>query len=308
MFAWKVKQLFQEQARSMSSSNEYSGANRRAINMMPLPLANDGHEIAQTTTIKFHHLLVSIEGNQRTCCLKIISPKRKSRSALLIFRGRVIGSLYGAKSLDKQSFAKEAHSSALTELATPGNILDAYQLPEDLVLASASMFHGQVLDYNYGYTPHQIYQAAADQIKNFGLPGCVVVSTENDEMVCMVYFAQGRTIGVYSSKDGWVDVSSAGSYIANTRGAKVLASVLPVNGLEDVARLTFSLTGLADRRMEPWKRCDSLASRVPNLESHQLRALDHWETEQQRSSQRMPVAAGRIHPGKKVQHVHSVNP
>src|SRR5277367_3870347 len=103
MFAWKVKQQLKDQARQLAEPNaQYSGANRRAINLMPVPMMHDGHEIAQTSSIRYHHLLISIEGNQRTCCLKVVSSRKKSRGALLIFRGRVLGSLYGRKNMTQQ--------------------------------------------------------------------------------------------------------------------------------------------------------------------------------------------------------------
>jgi hypothetical protein len=251
MFAWKLKRLMREEEQELiSHSPSYSGANRRAINLIPLPVSSDGHELANTATVKFHHLLVTIEGNQRTCCLKIISPKKRSRAALLIFRGRVVGCLYGKRAADFHFFNQDAHQLALTDLATAGNILDAYQLPEDLVLAAASLFHGQVLDFNGSYAPRQILEAAVQQIMAFGLPGCVVVNTGDNEMVCMVYIAGGRILGVYSSQDGWVEptAQAALGYLSALPDAKVVASVLAVRTVDDVARMGFSLTGLGDRR------------------------------------------------------------
>jgi hypothetical protein len=318
MFAWKVKQLFRDQARELvAPSNNYSGANRRAINLMPLPPVNDGHEIAQTSNIRFHQLLISIEGNQRSCCLKVISPKKKSRSALLIFRGRVLGSLYGRKAMKDHVFAQDAHKNALTDLATPGNILDAYQLPEDLVLASASLFHGQILDFGPQYNIQELYQTAVSQIANFGLPGVVVVSTPKDELICMTYMSGGRLIGVYSSKDGWVESSpqAALRYINATPEAKIMGSVLAVRSLDDVAALGFSLTGLGDRRYDMWRKRDSLASRMPGVESAQIQAMDHYDmahVQQLQTTQNRAIGYNqgvrRIPPAQRTQHAHSIRP
>src|SRR5215470_9812622 len=110
---WKTRKKFEDQVRTMVSQTQaYSGANRRAINLIPLPVISDGHEIAQTQTVRYHHLLISIEGNQRTCCLKIISPRKKSRAAILIFRGRVVGCLYGRKDLGFQVMQQDAQMQA----------------------------------------------------------------------------------------------------------------------------------------------------------------------------------------------------
>lgn len=253
MMFWKTKKRFEDQVRAMvSQSAQYTGANRRAINLVPLPVVADGHEIAQTQTIRFHHLLVSIEGNQRTCCLKVISTKKKSRSAILIFRGRVVGCLYGRKDLDFQVMQQDAQMHALADLATPGNILDAYQLPEDLVLAAASLFHGQTLEFGQSASPEQVLLSAVQQITSFSLPGCIVLSTDDSEMICQVYMANGKIIGVYSSHDGWVahDQKTVMSYLAKAGNPKVMASILAMRSIDDVAHLGFSLTGLGDRRYE----------------------------------------------------------
>ena len=84
-----------------------------------------------------------------------ISPRKKSRSAILIFRGRVVGCLYGRKDIGFQIMQQDAQMHAMAELATPGNVLDAYQLPEDLVLAAAALFHGQVLEFGQAGPPDQ---------------------------------------------------------------------------------------------------------------------------------------------------------
>lgn len=248
---WKTRKRFEDQVRAMvSQSAVYSGANRRAINLVPLPIVSDGHEIAQTQTVRYHQLLVSIEGNQRTCCLKIISPRKKSRSAILIFRGRVLGCLYGRKNLGCQAIQQDAQMHAMSDLATAGNVLDAYQLPEDLVLAAASLFHGQVLEVNQRSSPAEQLSRAIADIVNAGLPGCIVVSNSTNEIICQVYLSSGRIIGVYASADGWLEPSerSAGAQLTRLRDVKVMASVLVIRTMDDVAALGFSLTGLGDRR------------------------------------------------------------
>lgn len=250
---WNVKNTFEDQLRvAGAQSSDYVGANRRAVNLVPLPVAADGHEIAQTHTVRYHHLLISIEGNRRTCCLKIISPSKKSRSAILIFRGRVIGCLYGRKNLGFQVMQQDATMNALADLAAPGNLLDAYQLPEDLVLSAAALFHGQSLEFSKTADAQEVLASAVEQIANFSLPGCVVVSTAEGEMVCQLYMSEGRIIGLYSSKDGWVEpkLQIAQRYLSSVTDARVMASVLAIRNMDDVAALGFSLTGLADRSFE----------------------------------------------------------
>lgn len=225
-----------------------SGASRRATSMIPLAASGTTHEIAQTGSVRFHQLLVSLEGNQRTGCLRIISPRHKSRSAILIYRGRVVGCLYGCRKLDYQCLQQDAHKFALADLAMPGNILDAYELPEELVLAAASLFNGEILDIDTTLPPAASFEQALSAIADSRLPGAIVVNV-GDEMLCMVYVFEGRITGIFSARDGWVKPTYevAMSYISRAKqNAKVLASFLPVRDREHAMTLGFSLTGLGD--------------------------------------------------------------
>ncbi len=327
---WKKVKRFEDQVRVVGvQAVDYAGTNRRAVNLIPLPVASDGHEIAQTQSVRFHHLLVSIEGNLRTCCLKIISPRKKSRSAILIFRGRVVGCLYGRKSLGFQVMQQDAQMHALADLAAPGNILDAYQLPEELVLAAASLFHGQVLTFSAGATAEQLLTAAVQQIGSFSLPGCVVVNTDEDEMVCQVYMSGGKIIGVFSSQDGWVEptLQAALSYLASSGNCKVMASVLAIRTVDDASALGFSLTGLGDRRFQlirqegrnlcPVDSVDDPFS-TQYLDNLLARYLPYGKNKGTSGRQNEPLAPvpenqqysrmRRINDSSAVRHAHSINP
>ncbi len=221
--------------------------------MIPLAASGTTHEIAHTSTVRFHQLLISLEGNERTGCLRIVSRKRKSRSAILIYKGRVVGCLYGAKQMDYQCLQQDAHKFALADLASPGNVLDAYELPEELVLAAASLFHGDVLNIDTNGTPHEMFEQALRSIAELKMPGCIVVNTGGDEMVCMIYLHEGRIIGVFSARDGWAKPTYevAVGYLKNAnRNTRVMASYLPVRDNQPQS-LGFSLSGLDEPVRKP---------------------------------------------------------
>ncbi len=222
--------------------------------MIPIAASGTTHEVAHTSTVRFHQLLISLEGNQRTGCLRIVSRKRKSRSAIMLYKGRVVGCLYGSKQMDYQYMQQDAHRFALRDLAAPGNVLDAYELPEELVLAAASLFHGDVLNINASGTAHEMFEQALRAIGELKMPGCIVVNTGADEMVCMVYLHEGRIIGVFSARDGWSKPTYevAIGYLKNTnRNTRVMASYLAMT--DNLAQsIGFSLTGLDEPVKRPW--------------------------------------------------------
>jgi hypothetical protein len=281
MFAWREKRDFDSQLKRVSSSSSTkSGANRRAIGLMPLPTQEDGREVAQSDAVRYHEMLVSIEGKQSTCCLRIISPRRRSRAAILIFRGRVLGCIYGNKSLGQQLMGHEAHRHAMNDLAFPDNIIDAYDLAEELVLATASMFHGVVLEPSSEFNNEERFEWCIQALLDSDNAGCVVISTQDNLSVCMVYTYRGKIVGVYSYRDGWVSSSyEAGlKYVLETVNSGISASMLPLTSAEEIMQLTFSLSGLADRAQQEWLQKESGPLYAADIQGESVRTT--WQLQQ----------------------------
>ena len=239
----------------LSGHEETPGVNRRAIGLVPVPKDREIHDVNQSNGLKHQQLLVSLEGNHQTCCLRVISPFHKSRAAIMVFRGRVIGCLYGNKRLGHQLFGTEALERAVADLGHPESLLDAYMLPEDLVLAAGALFHGNSLMFAPDLNAEQIFESSCESLMRSNMPGCIVVNNHQDMAVCMVYIFGGHIVGVYSFSDGWVETSyeSGLKYITQNRGGKVMASMLPCHNVEEVMQLSISLTGLADRPQEKFE-------------------------------------------------------
>ncbi|HEY9787778.1 MAG TPA: hypothetical protein V6D17_20495 [Candidatus Obscuribacterales bacterium] len=251
MFAWKEKRDSKTRIEKlMADHQEHFGANRRAIGLFPTPRNRAIHDVSQSHSLRYHQLLISIEGNHQTCCLRIVSPAHKSRSAIMVFRGRVLGCMYGRKGMQQQLFGQQALEQAMSDLAHPESILDAYLLPEDLVLAAGGLFHGSAIDCPATMSAEQVFESSCEMLMRSNMPGCVVVNDYRNLAVCMVYVFGGRIVGVYSFNEGWVETSfEAGlRYVTGTYGARVMGSMLPCHNVKEVMDLTISLTGLADRK------------------------------------------------------------
>ncbi len=246
MFKYFFRKKTEEALRKGSAKKPQAVASdvcKRAIGMFPDSVSREP-DFKDTVTLRFHHLLISLEGAERTGCLKISSHLARSRSALLLFRGRVVGAVYGRKYMRGQYLHQDAHRCALADLATPGNLLDAYELPEDLVLAAASLFYGETLQLNMGQPVEAIFDSALGSLIRSGMPGCVIVNSYTEETVCIVYVSNGRVVGMFSATEGWTrgtpDVLKR--QIAG-RQCKVHAAILP---LTDARSVGFSLSGIGD--------------------------------------------------------------
>ena len=221
------------------------GCNRRTIGLLPLPASRQDHEIVETDGIRLKQLLLSIEARRISCCIRVFANGSKSRSALLIYRGRLIGCVFGRRDLPAQLYGKKAFENIMSDILVPNNVIDAYPLSDELVLASASLFHGGLNDVFDGAPALQIYPNCARMMLNNHRTGTIVASGSDDSAICVTYIYEGKIIGVYSFAQGWLTKTQAAALdcIESNAEANLALSVLPVE-CEFASALTESLTGL----------------------------------------------------------------
>ena len=221
------------------------GSNRRALGLLPMPANRQDHEITDTDSLRLQNYLLSIESRKISCCIRVFSESKKSRSALLIYRGRLIGCIYGSRGMEGPLFWKPAFEKIMDDLLAPGNLVDSYRLSDEMVLASASLFHGGLNAVFNGVPALQIYPKCANMTMTNKRTGAIVCKGNGDSAACVTYFYQGRIIGVYSFVDGWLTntLTAALNCIEQVADAELWLSVLPVE-VDRAESLTESLTGL----------------------------------------------------------------
>jgi hypothetical protein len=221
------------------------GSNRRTIGLLPLPRNRQEHEIVASGGVKLQQLLLSIEARRISCCIRVFSDNSKSRSSILVYRGRLAGCVYGRRDLSRQLYGKPAFEQIMTEMLSPHNIIDAYPLNDEIVLASASLFHGGLNDVFGGAAAIKVYPNCARMMMVNKRTGCLVVNSGTEAAVCVTYMFEGRIVGVYSFTEGWLTKTQAAALdcIECNTCTGMSMSMLPVE--TDVAEvLTESLTGL----------------------------------------------------------------
>jgi len=247
-----------------------SGANRRATGLLPEPSGEHGHQMSIDKYTDYYQLLAAVKANQQTCCIKFSSENQKSRGAILIFQGNVLGVIYGRKDLDGKLFHQEAYEQALKDLLDPETEVCVHVLSEPLAVATASLFHGQ-----FGVTGEQTLGQTAfsecyQQITDSKMPGCILVRDNEDLTVFAAYIFGGRMIALYSGTEGWLPatIQVAFKKMAQSGEVKVTSTLLKVADLNEVTELTFVLSGIdehADQaRTGAKKHNNQMSSLRPN--------------------------------------------
>ncbi|HEY9772207.1 MAG TPA: hypothetical protein V6C81_00200 [Planktothrix sp.] len=251
MFAWKEKKNQTSQIRAIQAGEKQATtANRRAIGMLPSASVHGERQVFHCRDMKFHKLLLQIEARQSTCCLRIMSPSKKSRAAILVFRGRVLGCIYGNKRFAHQVFDYDALQYTLADMTAPDTMIEVYLLTQEIALAAASMFHSRLMGSTGKDDAYDLLQRAINGLTRTKSPGCVIINNCEGQSVCMVYMFGGKIVAIYSFLEGWLEpkFENAELCLSSVPDPQVLASALAVNSIEDALRLTLSLTGLTDHR------------------------------------------------------------
>jgi hypothetical protein len=231
---------------------KYSGLNRRALSLMPAPQNSESSMVVFDHKADWNRLSIAIEAKQRSGCLIIQSEKSKSRSGMLIFRGRVLSCMYGSKKSGSYMFGDVAFEASAQDLKMPGKSVTFYELSDNLVTAAASLFHGMILPSETADAKRSFSESLAQLVES-KLPGCLVITGEKEPTVCIAYIFAGKMIGLHCSKRGWLEPSekAAKAYLAKNKNVRVQACMLPCKNIVEVLSHTFSPTGLDRSTWEP---------------------------------------------------------
>jgi hypothetical protein len=245
-----------------AKSPRYNGANRRATGILPEPSGEHGYEMRLDKYTDYKQLLAAIKAHQQTCCIKFSSEKQKSRGAILIFQGRVLGVIYGRKDLVGKLFHEEAYPLAIKDLLDGETEVTAHVLSEALAVATASLFHGQ-----FGVTGEQkvgqnAFSECYANLTESKMPGCILVRDNEELTVFAAYIFGGKMVALYSGMEGWLPATLQVAFqkMAQKDEVKVTSAVLKVGDINEVTGLTFTLSEIGSqteqRRAEARKQSD----------------------------------------------------
>ena len=231
---------------------------RRATSL--LPMTSTGERFLALDPHACKRQMQAIEARKYSGYLHLQAEQKKSRAAVLLFRGRVLACVYGNKDIPGQLFAEAAYSNTVRDFVDPENALSLCHLDEELVVAAASLFHGAVLQVQsqFGSSAAEHFNGFHGVITRANMPGCIVLSTDDGTPAGMVYLFAGKIVGFFLYNEGWQrgNWREVLSFIDKSEGIKVRACMLPVTNLDGAEKFTFSLSGLADSEVDSLLTCN----------------------------------------------------
>jgi hypothetical protein len=288
MFASKQIKVFKSHFKTLAPDTApYKGPSKRATSLMPSIQLGVASDLSSVERADHNRLLLSIEANQKSCCLHIESGRNKSRSAVLVYRGSAISCIYSSKALGSHLFNQEGFELAIRDLACSGSKLSLYTLSDEVVVAAAALFHGEVLELANSTNAAVLFDAACEKLIQSKKPGVMVLGHPKDLSVCMVYIFDGKIVAVYADREGRLEPSKAAvkAYLSTSTDIEIYACILPVADGQSSFDFAFSLSGLADRSRTAWESRTDHA--IPNF-------FQYYRSHAAESEKRQHVAAPRL--------------
>ncbi len=219
---------------------------RRAIDLILPPLDKNQQpnkmRIGQGDDLLW--LITDLEGGMRTGCVKAFCEPRKSRSAVLLYRGRAVGCIYGNKQLKEPMPTESSLQMMLSDCQTPDTHLVMYGLPEEVTLAMSALFLGYPVERSDDLDARSYMDYIMSWFQQKEQTACLAFSLPASGATLLAFVYKGGFVGSFyvESQEFSRDINTVYNLIQQDEQARVEASILPPELTSAAVRLGFSLS------------------------------------------------------------------
>ena len=216
---------------------------KRAIDLIPAATSPDEIITVETGRHGPRTLVESVESEQFTGALKVISEERLSRSAMLLFRGRVVGCHYACKELPYLVSTQGALQLALGDIGFTRTTANLYPLPEPIILSMASLFLGRLEEKEHDERAYASMGHICKQFADQNATACVAITWPPSDDMCFVFIHEGQIQGSFRVEERQIstDPEFAFDLLKRNGEASLQATVLPAEAYEDLDTIGFAL-------------------------------------------------------------------
>lgn len=219
---------------------------RRAIDLILPPVDKSQQpnkmKIAESDDLLW--LITDLEGGMRTGCVKAFCEPRKSRAAVLLYKGRAVGCIYGNKELKEQLPTEHSLQMMLNDCQTPDTQLLMYGLPEEVTLAMSALFLGYPVDRSDDLNARQYMDYIMGWFAQKEQTACLAFSLPMSGATLLAFIHMGTFVGSFyvETQEFSRDVNFVYNVIAQDPQARCEASILPPELTSPAVRFGFSLS------------------------------------------------------------------
>jgi len=225
---------------------------RRAIDLIMPPIDEDSLKTLRIGDYDVEWLITDLEGGMRTGCVKATCESRLSRAAMLLYRGRAVGCIYGSKADPNTKATPESLNLTLQDLESPDTVVSLYDLPEEVTLAMSSLFLGYPVTRKDDYTAREYMDYICDWFKQEQGTATLAISLSNNRGTCLGYIYKGDFVGAFYVEDQVFrrDKEFVYELLHSDHTAGLEVSILPPEMTSSSVRFGYSLSMSRTRRPE----------------------------------------------------------
>jgi len=246
-----AQQPLQNPEEQWQATNEHTPTKRfrlrRAIDLVMPPPDEESLESLKTFKISDYDLewlITDVEGGMRTGCLKATSESKLSRAAILLYKGRAVGCIYGCKSNPDAKATEESLTLTLTDLEATDTMVTMYDLPDEATLAMSALFLGYTLEREDSMDSRTYFDSVMNSFVQNHSTACVVVTIPSTKSTYLIFVGKGRFGGAFFVEEQQFTKDPKAIYqlFESDAGAQVEVSLLSAEAVAPGMRFGYSLT------------------------------------------------------------------
>ncbi len=224
---------------------------KRATDLILPPIDRESLNEFKIEDYDLEWLITDLEGGMRTGCVKAACESKLSRSAMLLYRGRAVGCIYGCKSMPDTQPTEQSLQNMLSDLEVPDTDVKIYDLPENVTLAMSALFLGYPVQRNDDYDARAYMDYICGWFESKGNTACLAITLPSNSATCLGYVYKGQFCGAFYVEDQQfrTDKDFVYELLKNDPRANVEASILPPEMTSSAVRFGFSLS-MAKKRQD----------------------------------------------------------
>lgn len=218
---------------------------RRATDIVLPPIDDQKARDFKIGEVNLDDLIKELESTGFTGCVKGFSEVYKSRSAALLYRGRVVGCIYGNESLQIRQTTEFSLQMMLHDLQDRSATVIIYTLPEEVTLSMSALFLGYPVERSDDLDARQYLDYICDWLQVKQETGCLSMDLPSTHAIVLVYIHEGKYLGAFFVEHQQFsnDISFVYNLLRSEPGTQCAASFLPAEMTTKTAEpLGFSLS------------------------------------------------------------------
>ncbi len=225
---------------------------RRAIDLIMPPIDPETLRSMRIGDYDVEWLITQLEGGMHTGCVKASCESKLSRAAMLLYKGRAVGCIYGSKADPTTKPTEESLQAMLSDLEASDTVVTLYDLPEEITLAMSSLFLGYPVERHDDYSAKEYLDYICSWLGQKNGTATLAISLTEDRGTCLGYIYKGTFGGAFYVEDQKfrADRAFVDEMLTNDPRAALEVSILPPEMHASAVRFGFSLSMARTRKLE----------------------------------------------------------